>query len=78
MPAGRESSDVRAGEGIGRTTALSPAAAPPTPKTAPAGWRVPCFVVKNFGKVKHELVLGTEKELEEHYELMQKTPGNGA
>ncbi len=32
------------------------------------------FVVKNSGKVKHELVLGTEKELKEHYEVMKKHP----
>jgi uncharacterized cupredoxin-like copper-binding protein/Cu/Ag efflux protein CusF len=32
------------------------------------------FVVKNSGKVKHEIVLGTEKELKEHYELMKKFP----
>ncbi len=32
------------------------------------------FVIKNSGKVKHELVLGTEKELKEHYEVMKKFP----
>ena len=32
------------------------------------------FVVKNSGKIKHELVLGTEKELKEHYEVMKKNP----
>jgi uncharacterized cupredoxin-like copper-binding protein len=32
------------------------------------------FVIKNTGKVKHELVLGTEKELKEHYEVMKKFP----
>jgi uncharacterized cupredoxin-like copper-binding protein len=32
------------------------------------------FVVKNSGKVKHEMVLGTEKELKEHYEVMKKFP----
>ena len=32
------------------------------------------FVIKNSGKVKHELVLGTEKELKEHYEQMKKFP----
>lgn len=32
------------------------------------------FVVKNSGKVKHEMVLGTEKELQEHYEIMKKNP----
>ncbi len=32
------------------------------------------FVVKNSGKVKHELVLGTEKELKEHYEVMKRHP----
>lgn len=33
------------------------------------------FVVTNSGKLKHELVLGTEKELKEHYEVMKKNPG---
>ena len=32
------------------------------------------FVVKNSGKVKHEMVLGTDKELKEHYEVMKKNP----
>ena len=32
------------------------------------------FVVKNSGAIKHEFVLGTEKELKEHYELMKKFP----
>lgn len=32
------------------------------------------FVVKNSGKVKHEMVLGSEKELKEHYEAMKKFP----
>ena len=32
------------------------------------------FVVKNSGKIKHEMVLGTEKELKEHYEMMMKFP----
>ena len=32
------------------------------------------FVVTNSGKLKHEFVLGTEKELKEHYELMKKNP----
>ncbi|GAA4342160.1 cupredoxin family protein [Variovorax defluvii] len=32
------------------------------------------FVVTNAGKLKHELVLGTDKELKEHYELMKKNP----
>jgi uncharacterized cupredoxin-like copper-binding protein len=32
------------------------------------------FVVKNSGKVKHELSLGTQKELLEHLELMKKFP----
>lgn len=30
--------------------------------------------VTNAGKLKHELVLGTKKELEEHYEVMKKYP----
>lgn len=33
------------------------------------------FVVKNSGKVMHEFVLGTMKELKEHSELMKKHPG---
>ena len=32
------------------------------------------FVVSNSGKLKHEFVLGTEKELKEHYEVMKKFP----
>ena len=32
------------------------------------------FVIKNSGQVKHELVLGTEKGLKEHYEVMKKNP----
>jgi uncharacterized cupredoxin-like copper-binding protein len=32
------------------------------------------FNVKNSGKVKHEMVLGTEKELKEHAEVMKKNP----
>ena len=32
------------------------------------------FVVKNSGKLKHEMVLGTEKELKEHAEVMKKYP----
>ena len=32
------------------------------------------FVVKNTGKLKHEMVLGTRKELKEHAALMQKFP----
>jgi uncharacterized cupredoxin-like copper-binding protein len=32
------------------------------------------FVVTNSGKLKHELVLGTEKELKEHYEVMKRNP----
>lgn len=32
------------------------------------------FIVKNAGKVKHELSLGTEKELLEHLEQMRKFP----
>jgi uncharacterized cupredoxin-like copper-binding protein len=33
------------------------------------------FLVKNSGKVMHEFVLGTMKELKEHAELMKKHPG---
>jgi uncharacterized cupredoxin-like copper-binding protein len=32
------------------------------------------FVARNSGKVKHEMVLGTAKELKEHYEVMKKNP----
>ena len=32
------------------------------------------FIVKNAGQVKHELSLGTEKELLEHLEQMRKFP----
>jgi uncharacterized cupredoxin-like copper-binding protein len=32
------------------------------------------FVVKNTGKVLHELVIGTRKELDEHAALMMKFP----
>lgn len=32
------------------------------------------FVVKNSGKIKHEMVLGTEKDLKDHYEQMKKNP----
>lgn len=32
------------------------------------------FLVKNSGKVTHEFVLGTEKALKEHYEVMKKNP----
>ena len=30
--------------------------------------------ITNSGKLKHELVLGTEQELKEHYEVMKKNP----
>ena len=32
------------------------------------------FIVRNRGKIAHEMVLGTEKELKEHYEVMKKHP----
>jgi uncharacterized cupredoxin-like copper-binding protein len=32
------------------------------------------FVVKNTGKLTHEMVLGTKKELAEHAEVMKKHP----
>jgi uncharacterized cupredoxin-like copper-binding protein len=32
------------------------------------------FLITNSGKLKHEFVLGTEKDLKEHYELMKKFP----
>lgn len=33
------------------------------------------FVVKNSGQIKHEMVLGTPAELEEHSAMMMKMPG---
>jgi uncharacterized cupredoxin-like copper-binding protein len=33
------------------------------------------FVIGNSGKVMHEMVIGTDKELAEHAELMKKHPG---
>lgn len=33
------------------------------------------FVVKNSGKIKHEMVLGSVKELKEHAAMMKKMPG---
>ncbi len=33
------------------------------------------FEAKNSGKIMHEMVLGTMKELKEHSELMKKHPG---
>lgn len=33
------------------------------------------FVIKNTGKVMHELVIGTKKDLDEHAALMVKFPG---
>lgn len=33
------------------------------------------FVIKNGGKVMHEMVLGTKKDLDEHAALMVKFPG---
>lgn len=32
------------------------------------------FIVRNSGALQHEMVLGTEKELKEHYEVMKKHP----
>ena len=32
------------------------------------------FVVTNSGQIKHEMVLGTEKDLKEHDEVMKKNP----
>ncbi len=32
------------------------------------------FIVKNSGKLKHEFVLGTQKDLKAHYEEMKKNP----
>ena len=32
------------------------------------------FVIKNAGALKHEMVLGTRKDLKDHYEVMKKHP----
>ena len=32
------------------------------------------FVAKNSGQIKHEMVLGTAKDLKDHYEVMKKNP----
>jgi uncharacterized cupredoxin-like copper-binding protein len=32
------------------------------------------FVVKNSGQLSHEFVLGTAKDLKDHYEVMKKNP----
>ncbi len=32
------------------------------------------FVVKNSGQLRHEFMLGTTKDLKEHYELMKRFP----
>ena len=32
------------------------------------------FVAKNSGQLKHEMVLGTAKDLKDHYEVMKKNP----
>ena len=32
------------------------------------------FAIKNSGSIKHEMVLGTEKDLKDHYEQMKKNP----
>jgi uncharacterized cupredoxin-like copper-binding protein len=32
------------------------------------------FVARNAGKLKHEMVLGTQKDLQEHAEVMKKNP----
>ena len=33
------------------------------------------FVVRNSGKLMHEMVIGTEQELQKHAEMMRKHPG---
>ena len=33
------------------------------------------FVVRNAGKIKHEMIIGSMTELKEHAELMRKFPG---
>ena len=33
------------------------------------------FVVRNVGKIKHEMLIGSMTELKEHAELMRKMPG---
>ena len=36
------------------------------------------FVHKNAGKIMHEFVIGTKKDLDEHAAMMAKFPGHGA
>ena len=33
------------------------------------------FIVKNSGRIKHEMVLGSAQEIKEHAEMMKKMPG---
>jgi uncharacterized cupredoxin-like copper-binding protein len=33
------------------------------------------FVIRNTGKLSHEFVLGTAKQLKDHYAVMKKNPG---
>jgi len=33
------------------------------------------FVIRNVGRVMHEMVIGTDRELDKHAELMRKHPG---
>ena len=60
----------------GRTTDVRPGAAPhtmPGDILVKRGETVR-FVVHNDGKVMHEMVIGTMKELQEHAEMMRKFP----
>ncbi len=36
------------------------------------------FVVRNKGKMLHEMVLGTKASLDEHAAMMAEVPGHGA
>jgi uncharacterized cupredoxin-like copper-binding protein len=61
----------------GRKTDVGPGSAP---HTMPGDIEVKRgetirFAVRNDGKVMHEMVIGTMKELKEHAELMRKFPG---
>jgi len=68
---------VAAPHAPGRKTDVGPGSAP---HTMPGDIQVKRgetvrFVVRNDGKVMHEMVIGRMKELKEHAELMRKFPG---
>ncbi len=73
MPFGKAADPARAGRTVkvamGDTMRFTPARI-----TVKRGETVR-FVVKNDGKLMHEMVLGTRAELEGHAEMMRKHPG---